>query len=182
MKAYKLSRAMLIASAAFLYSASYASYASADSDVITAQHEETTAPIAIDSNIPEPATKDAVAIPEPKVDIPEPKQEPKHEHIIVKQHHPRRGYLNGYKGYRYARPNYIKFVDGWYYPEAAYSAKPAVEAAAKEAQTPVISYVRLPNRHIAYCVSHFKSYRKSDNSFQPYSGARQQCHSRFYKG
>lgn len=31
------------------------------------------------------------------------------------------------------------------------------------------------NAHLAYCLNRFKSYRVSDNSYQPYHGPRKQC-------
>ncbi|MDI7861467.1 BA14K family protein [Rhizobiaceae bacterium n13] len=33
------------------------------------------------------------------------------------------------------------------------------------------------NAHTSWCYSHYRSYRASDNTFQPYSGGRRQCNS-----
>lgn len=31
------------------------------------------------------------------------------------------------------------------------------------------------NAHVAWCANQYRSYRTSDNTFQPYQGPRQQC-------
>lgn len=36
---------------------------------------------------------------------------------------------------------------------------------------------RLPVAHVRWCDNRYRSYRASDNSFQPYNGPRQQCRS-----
>ena len=35
--------------------------------------------------------------------------------------------------------------------------------------------VRLSSRHVAWCEDRYRSYRVSDNSFQPYNGPRREC-------
>ena len=95
---------------------------------------------------------------------------------VVIRHHHSRGYLNGYKGYRHPRPHYARYMDGWYYPEAAFKDEVKSDVVVKEHAS------SLPAKHIHYCQTHYKSYRLSDNSFQPYHGPRQQCYSHFYHG
>lgn len=97
--------------------------------------------------------------------------------VVIKHHH-RRGYLNGYKGYRHSRPHYARYSDGWYYPNEAFKDNGTT------VRTKVISTAvgDLPVNHIRYCQSHYRSYRLSDNSFQPYHGPRQQCTSSYYHG
>lgn len=95
-------------------------------------------------------------------------------HVVVGRHyHHHRGYLNGYKGYKYARPHYVRYADGWYYPQDAF--KPVKLAADKVKEG-------VPMEHVRYCEARYRSYRASDNTFQPYHGSRQECFSRFYKG
>lgn len=98
--------------------------------------------------------------------------------VVVKHHH-QRGYLNGYKGYRHHRPHYYRYTDGWYYPDAAFKDTTGV-VEKKEVDTVAVN--NLPAKHLRYCQSHYRSYRVSDNSFQPYSGPRQQCYSKYYRG
>ncbi|TPJ52328.1 BA14K family protein [Mesorhizobium sp. B2-6-4] len=33
------------------------------------------------------------------------------------------------------------------------------------------------SRHVRRCYDHYRSYRRSDNTFQPYNGPRRQCRS-----
>ena len=40
--------------------------------------------------------------------------------------------------------------------------------------------VRTGNRHINWCYAKYRSYRASDNTFQPYKGRRRACISPFY--
>lgn len=99
-----------------------------------------------------------------------------------------RGEWNGFKGYRHHRTGYKKHTDGWWYPEAAFqpgvhadnsNAKPkkTTQKQKKEDEKPW-----LIKTHIDYCVAKYKSYTSSDNSYQPYEGARKQCISRYYNG
>lgn len=98
--------------------------------------------------------------------------------VVVKHHH-QRGYLNGYKGYRHPRPHYYRYTDGWYYPDAAFKDTDGAVDRTSRSEDSVNS---LPTKHLRYCRSHYRSYRVSDNSFQPYHGPRQQCYSRYYRG
>lgn len=87
---------------------------------------------------------------------------------------PRPGYWNGHRGYRYQRPGY-RYYDGWWYPLAAFGVGAAVGSMIAQPQ-PVYrgSYSAA---HYQYCENRYKSYRASDNTFQPYNGPRQQCYS-----
>jgi hypothetical protein len=38
----------------------------------------------------------------------------------------------------------------------------------------------LPPAHIRWCYNHYRSYRASDNTFQPYHGPRRQCRSPYW--
>lgn len=68
----------------------------------------------------------------------------------------------GHRGYRYHRPGY-RLYGGYWYPPAAFRVviRPG-------------RHVR-GNAHVRWCYNHYRSYRASDNTFQPYNGPRQQC-------
>lgn len=75
-------------------------------------------------------------------------------------------YWNGHRGYRSYRPGY-RLYGGWWYPSSAFSVGV------------VIGSHPHGNRHVRWCYSHYRSYRASDNTFQPNSGPRKQCVSPF---
>ncbi|MDE1991534.1 MAG: BA14K family protein [Rhizobiaceae bacterium] len=85
-------------------------------------------------------------------------------------YHPghRPGYWNGHRGYHYARPGYRRYSDGWWYPAAAFTAGVIVGGAV--ASQPVHS-----SSHVQWCSDRYRSYRVSDNTYQPNSGPRRQC-------
>lgn len=90
-------------------------------------------------------------------------------------HRPRPGYWNGYRGYNSYRDGYRRNNDGWWYPLAAFGAGAIIGGAiAQPAPQPVY---RSSNNHVQWCYNRYKSYRASDNTFQPYNGPRQQCYS-----
>lgn len=72
--------------------------------------------------------------------------------------------FNGYRGYRYYRPGY-RYYRGLWYPRAAFR---------REFIRPPM---RLNTRHIDWCYDRYRSYRASDNTYQPYNGPRRQCYS-----
>lgn len=88
-----------------------------------------------------------------------------------------RGILNGYKGYRHPRPGYRRHSDSWWYPREAFEPKQPVSAEEKT----VKSKKTLPARHTSWCAGKYLSYRRQDNSFQPYYGARRPCISPYFK-
>lgn len=79
-------------------------------------------------------------------------------------------YFNGHRGYRHHRPGYREF-NGWWFPSAAFIAGAIISGAANQ---PV---VRSGNAHVEWCYNRYRSYRASDNTFQPYNGPRRQCYS-----
>ncbi|WP_074381431.1 BA14K family protein [Bartonella doshiae] len=103
--------------------------------------------------------------------------------------------LNGFKGYYHYRRGYRKYSDNWWYPEAAFfapglsktkdvSLKTLSELDSKtiflfsslEQKEPLMF-----KKHIDSCSMRYRSYDKSDNSYQPFQGSRKQCFSRFLK-
>jgi hypothetical protein len=82
-------------------------------------------------------------------------------------------YLNGHRGYRDYRPGFRRYNDFWF-PSSAFIAGAIIGGAINQPR-----YVR-PTRsdaHVQWCYDRYRSYRAYDNSFQPYSGPRQQCYS-----
>jgi hypothetical protein len=84
----------------------------------------------------------------------------------------RPGYYRGHRGYRDYRPGYRRHGDYWY-PAAAFIAGAVVGGAIANSQPRVV--VRGGESHTQWCYNRYRSYRASDNTFQPYGGPRQQC-------
>ncbi len=85
----------------------------------------------------------------------------------------RAAYHNGYRGYRERRAGYV-YRDGWWFPAAAF-ALGAIVGGAIDNDRPRQRGVS--SRHDDWCYDRYRSYRASDNTFQPYNGPRQQCYS-----
>lgn len=41
---------------------------------------------------------------------------------------------------------------------------------------------RYSQQHVSWCQNHWKSYNPYNNTYQPYTGPRQQCYSPYYSG
>lgn len=91
-------------------------------------------------------------------------------------HRPRPGYWNGHRGYNHYRHGYRRHNDGWWYPLAAFGAGAIIGGAITNQPAPQPVY-RYSNNHVQWCYNRYKSYRASDNTFQPYNGPRRQCNS-----
>lgn len=76
-------------------------------------------------------------------------------------------YLNGRRGYRERRPGYRSY-NGYWFPPAAFLAGALIGGALSN-QRPA------GNAHVEWCASQYRSYRASDNTFQPYNGPRRAC-------
>lgn len=86
----------------------------------------------------------------------------------------RRGdYWRGHRGYDHYRPGYRRHGDFWF-PLAAFATGAIISGAIVNDRPPQRVY-RSGNAHVQYCYNRYKSYRASDNTFQPYHGPRQQC-------
>ncbi len=79
-----------------------------------------------------------------------------------------RAYYNGYRGYHEARRGYREHNGVWF-PAAAFIAG-AIVGGALDNQSRSSG-----NAHVQYCSDRYRSYRASDNTFQPNNGPRQQC-------
>jgi hypothetical protein len=85
---------------------------------------------------------------------------------------------HGYHGSRSRRPGYRRRNDGWWFPAAAFTTGVVIGAAANQSRPVYRSSSPSRNsRHVSWCMNRFRSYRASDNTFQPYSGPRRQCSS-----
>ena len=82
----------------------------------------------------------------------------------------RDGYWNGYRGSRSYRNGYKRRGDLWF-PLAAFATGAIISGAIANDRRPVYR----GNSHIEYCYNRYKSYRASDNTYQPYNGPRRQC-------
>ncbi|WP_299816902.1 BA14K family protein [uncultured Roseibium sp.] len=92
-------------------------------------------------------------------------------------------YYNGHRGQRRQRQGYRQF-NGWWFPPAAFSfgfgTGPAYVQPPRYAPPP--RYAAPPRHargyspaHYQWCDQRYRSYRASDNSFQPYNGPRRAC-------
>jgi hypothetical protein len=79
-------------------------------------------------------------------------------------------YYGGHRGYRQARPGYRQH-NGYWFPAAAFIAGAIVGGAVSGGASAGGS------AHVQWCQSQYRSYRVSDNTFQPYSGPRRACSS-----
>lgn len=75
-----------------------------------------------------------------------------------------RVYLNGLRGYRERRAGFRSY-NGFWFPQSAFTivieARPALRA--------------YGNSHVSWCYDRWRSYRASDNTYQPLNGPRRQC-------
>ncbi|MET3648987.1 BA14K family protein [Phyllobacterium ifriqiyense] len=91
----------------------------------------------------------------------------RHGFIAVRGIH----YYNGYRGVVVARPGY-RFYRGFWFPPAAFATGVIID---RTLTHPVPMTRPVTGAHIEWCFAHYRSYRTYDNTFQPYSGPRQQC-------
>lgn len=87
-----------------------------------------------------------------------------------------RPYYNGHRGYRYAHPGWRRY-NGWWFPPAAFVAGAIVGGAIANQPAPVYQAPRAGSAHVQWCSNRYRSYRASDNTFQPNNGPRKQCNS-----
>jgi len=80
-----------------------------------------------------------------------------------------RAFYNGHRGYRHHRPGYRQH-NGWWFPPAAFIAG-AIIGGGMANQQPH----RLSAAHVRWCQERWRSYRVSDNSYQPFNGPRRAC-------
>lgn len=78
-------------------------------------------------------------------------------------------YYNGHRGYRERRQGYRQYR-GYWFPPAAFIAGAIIGGALAPGAT-------RGSAHVNWCANRYRSYRASDNTFQPYNGPRRQCNS-----
>jgi hypothetical protein len=81
-------------------------------------------------------------------------------------------YYNGHRGFRDRRAGYRQY-NGYWFPPTAFIAGAIVGGSI--ANPPRAT--RLSDRHVRWCSDRYRSYRVSDNTFQPNRGPRQICRS-----
>lgn len=82
-------------------------------------------------------------------------------------------YYNGRRGYRERRTGYREY-NGWWFPAAAFLG--GVITGTIIETRPAVTY-RVNSAHVEWCQNRWRSYRVSDNSYQPYNGPRRICSS-----
>lgn len=83
-----------------------------------------------------------------------------------------RAWYNGHRGYRHHRHGY-RYHRGWWFPPTAFEVvRPPYERGYYRDRPR-----RLGSRHVEWCYDRYRSYRASDNTYQPYNGPRRQCYS-----
>jgi hypothetical protein len=82
-------------------------------------------------------------------------------------------YWNGHRGYREYHRGYRRHGDYWF-PLAAFGAGALITGAIINSEN---NRVYRGDSHVQWCYDRYRSYRASDNTFQPNYGPRQQCRS-----
>ncbi len=80
-------------------------------------------------------------------------------------------YYNGHRGYNYHRNGY-RYYNGFWFPAGAFIAGAIIGGAINNGNN-----YNGGSAHVRWCYDRYRSYRASDNTFQPYHGPRQQCYS-----
>lgn len=82
-------------------------------------------------------------------------------------------FWNGHRGYREYRNGYRRHGDYWF-PLAAFATGALITGAIVNSEN---NRVYEGNSHVQWCYDHYRSYRSSDNTFQPNYGPRRECRS-----
>lgn len=106
------------------------------------------------------------------------RKKPNHRHSYRERSH-KRGYWNGHRGQTHSRPNYRRHSDGLWYPLAAFGLGAIIGGAIASQPQPAPAYRGrvMTKAHVDWCYDRYRSYRASDDTFQPYNGPRQPCRS-----
>jgi hypothetical protein len=84
------------------------------------------------------------------------------------------GWYNGHRGYRYKRYRGDRYYNGFWFPAGAFIAGAIIGGAIANSNNNNY-YGGGGSAHVQWCYDRYRSYRASDNTFQPYNGPRQQC-------
>ncbi len=82
-------------------------------------------------------------------------------------------YWRGHRGYDHYRPGYRRHGDFWF-PLAAFATGAVIAGAIANDNPPAYAS---GDAHVRWCYNRYRSYRASDNTYQPYNGPRRQCNS-----
>lgn len=82
-------------------------------------------------------------------------------------------YWNGHRGYREYHRGYRRHGDNWF-PLAAFATGALITGAIISSEN---NRGYEGNSHVQWCYDRYRSYRASDNTFQPNYGPRQECRS-----
>jgi len=85
-------------------------------------------------------------------------------------------YYRGYRGYHDRRAGYRRHSDGFWYPPAAFIIGGIIGSAIVSSSHQGVVY---SERHHDWCENRYRSYRRSDATYQPYGGPRRHCDSPF---
>lgn len=88
-------------------------------------------------------------------------------------------YYRGHRGYRDYRPGYRRH-GGYWFPPAAFITGAIIGGAIASQPAPRTRVRDYGSAHVDWCYDRYRSYRASDNTFQPYNGPRRQCRSPYY--
>lgn len=95
-------------------------------------------------------------------------------------------YFNGHRGYRHYKRGY-KRHKGYYFPRRAFTIvigpgghRYVQRRHHNRHYKKRYRHVHLSRAHYRWCDARYRSYRYSDNSFQPYHGPRKPCVSPYY--
>ncbi|WP_144862310.1 BA14K family protein [Mesorhizobium sp. J18] len=101
----------------------------------------------------------------------------------------RGGYSRHYRGARHWRHHHShrrhhyrhrhRHSDAWIAP-GAFIAGALIGSALSQPRYPAYRSYGYSRSHVDWCYSRYRSYRASDNSFQPYHGPRRECRSPYY--
>lgn len=85
-----------------------------------------------------------------------------------------RVYYNGFPGYSHRRHGY-RYYRGYWFPEEAFiDRRHTGSIYDRDRRGHQRDYGR---SHVEWCYDRYRSYRATDNTFQPYNGPRRQCYS-----
>jgi hypothetical protein len=92
-----------------------------------------------------------------------------HGHHRGFYHHGGYGWYNGHRGYRHYRRGYREY-NGWWFPAAVLGGIGGAIIG-----NAIVNAPQGGSAHVQWCYDHYRSYRASDNTYQPYSGPRREC-------
>ena len=87
-------------------------------------------------------------------------------------------YLNGQRGSKQRRSGWTQ-QNGFWFPPEAFAAKSSGGSNRGPDRAPDRAQSQHSSQHVAWCKERYRSYRASDNSYQPNGGPRRQCASPF---